>query len=164
VRRCAQLASASRSNRHSAEVEQEWSSASRSSGSSCGSNEAEAIDFVRFTPATLRPWLEIAYFVATIVMGIASAFVVVQVWLARAALLQAQKDLRVRTTRESIALAAEQCEKFGGDFLRLRKAQTKIAEANGIRVSTWPLWDASFTGNSIATIARQSAEAWAERA
>lgn len=103
-----------------------------------------------FTPAALKPWLEAAAFAATIVMGLVSILIIVQISLAKAALQQAQKDLSVRSAREAITLAAAQCEKFGSVIIPKYNKETLDLTNAGLKFFNWHLRDTNFTTESVA--------------
>jgi hypothetical protein len=106
----------------------------------------------------LRTVLELAYFCSGVVVAVASSFVMYQMYLAKetlkslkqqvslaaAALSVARDDIKIRSQREAVTLAAELCVKISEQiFPRVNKNLEPI-KAKGIEIRRWSLTDSSF--------------------
>lgn len=106
--------------------------------------------------------LEASDHVASIMVLVVSAFALYQIKLAKDAAVSAQanlkltadsidlakEDIKLRSTREAVTLAAEQCERFAG---KLQEIQRRISNMyqHGLPEIQWTLKNDSFDGETI---------------
>lgn len=103
-------------------------------------------DFV----STVRPWLELLYFAAGIILALGIAF-------AYAQLRVLKKDLRLRNVRASREKALDACDRYFDRYVPLANAYLKERDAANLPSYSGSIGD--FTKSSIAANWKQSAEA-----
>jgi hypothetical protein len=122
----------------------------------------------------LRAWLEIAYYVSAALLVPISLVAVwqlkiakrslaateAQVKLAAESLLTAQKDMHVRSKREAVSLAAEQCVKFAENILPRYLANAKAIRDADVKIVRWPVSNVEFDDSSLPDDIKEKAAQW----
>ena len=81
-----------------------------------------------------------------------------QLTVATAALTVARDDIRIRSQREAVALAAERCEKFAEQIIPRVSTNIRHIAALKFQVRTWEIGEASF--DEPAYIERPEVQVW----
>ena len=119
-----------------------------------------------------RAGLELVYFASGAVVAVASVLVLRQVTVAREtlhtlkeqlriasdAITVAQEDIRVRSQREAVALAAERCERFADTVIPRVVTNFKAIQATGVRLQRWSVDGVGF--DDPAYLQRPDVRAW----
>jgi len=120
----------------------------------------------------LRSILELAYFVSGVVLACATLLVLYQIRVAKrtlaalqqqvtiatAALTVARDDIRIRSQREAVVLAAARCEKFAEHVLPRVSANIRHIQELGIQLRAWDISESSF--DDSAYIQRPEVQTW----
>ncbi len=123
---------------------------------------------------TFRAWMEIAYFASGIAVAVVASLALWQLVIAKKSLDAAQAqlslaaqslnlakdDIRIRSQREAVALAAQECDKFAEKMVpNVHENEEKI-KAAGFTIYRWPLKDLEFRWESLESLS--GARKWAE--
>jgi len=149
-----------------------WLMLTASTNLAAESNNAAWISDKSEPPAlrtvSLRDYLEMFSFGATIITAVVAVFALRQLRLARlqldvasATLKVAQDDIKTRSRREAVSLAAKHCEDYGDVILQKFNAWRNEITAKGINLKTWALQNKSFDETSLKNASE--AHAWIQQ-
>ena len=116
----------------------------------------------------IKDYLEMASYGATIVIAIFAFVALKQIRLARLqlnvasdALVVAKDDIKIRSRREAIALAAKHCEDFGDVILPKLNTWCNEFKNKNITLVRWPLLNKTFDDTSIKD--QNDSHAWVQK-
>jgi hypothetical protein len=110
------------------------------------------------TVPSLRSILELAYFVATIVLALVGCAALYQLVFLKRSIDVAKEDIELRSKREAVTLAAERSEVFANEIIpKVHEHLQQMANAQ-VPIKKWELVDGKFEKSSI--IDWSEAEGW----
>lgn len=98
--------------------------------------------------STLRAYLSYGSEIATIVMAFAAVLALRQLRLAKNAIQVAKTDISLRTKREAVLIAAQQCERFSTYLMKKSDALDALTN-KGVPTDPWKLQNNDFDRTSI---------------
>ena len=97
----------------------------------------------------IREYLEMASFVATIALALFAALALKQIVVAKDALVVAKDDIKIRSRREAIALAAKQCEDFAATIQKIDNLELEFTK-NHVKIrNSWELANKNFDDTTL---------------
>jgi hypothetical protein len=120
----------------------------------------------------VRAILELAYFASGVVIACASVVLLYQLWLAKQtlsalhgqlktaieAVTVAREDIRIRSQREAVELAADRCEKFAEYTLPQVNVHLDAVKNQAIQFKRWGITESTF--DDTAYTQRQDVRVW----
>jgi len=107
---------------------------------------------------SVRSFLELAYFVATIVLALVGCAALYQLVFLKRSIDVAKEDIELRSKREAVTLAAERSEVFANTIIpQVHEHMQQMANAQ-VPIRKWDLVDSKFEKSSV--VDWGEAEAW----